>query len=1810
MTQITDLVQLSDVQPDSIAEVLRQRYLNEHTYTCINRSVLIALNPYKQPEKSAANISSDYVAEYKDTQSAKSNQWRDVHLFQLVNHAYFHMRRTSINQSILFSGESGSGKSENFRQAVSHLIGLSTKKQTRIQQQLQYAQVILDCFGHAKTTAHDHASRFAQYLEVHFTERGRISGAKWMAYALEKARVTEAAQDERNFHVFYAMLSGASPEEKTRLCLTDWSVYHYLVRTTTSRASSVDDAQNYANLRQALKSIAPKHMIMQLFQTLAAILHLGNIVFVEDPNNAQDAAIIKNMDELSTAADLLGVDPKALMSSLTYKSKMIKRDITTLFLDPVQAAKHRDDLAQTLYALLFTWLTEQLNDKLTKETGHHHSLIGLFDCPGAARAVHASFDQLQHNFINESIHQFMLTSVFERDLHEYADQGVAIPVESWPTSTTVDLLMHPAKGLLSVLGAQATRQGPRPSDDVLLDNFASANRSSDQITFKKSDTGAKLFAIQHFWGQTTYNPRGFIDRNEDYLCNDFVALFRGTAYSATTTNGLVATLFGDRIIGEDYSTPNRVSSPQFGIKPFRPPTTVEKPALTTDAAVPTVADQLVSAVADLTQALSNTIPWFVLCMRPNELSLPNSCDAKKVASQVANFKLVEITRRLRISYNTIFTMDEFLDRYAVSLPVTLGKALDPALSSKEKCQLVMQTLAWNETHAGLGRDKIYLSNTAFRILEDDLRSLEKSESKKSKMSPTSLSPGKRRDTFDAYSFNDDQFSSAVSDEEYLDDASPVNEYGASDLFSQTQSEPMHEGKQDHGPEVVEEEVPEDTEQLSGARRKWLILVWFLTWWIPSPCLSHCGSMKRKDIRLAWREKVALCILILLLSACMVVFIVFFGPLICPHQDVFSLSELQSKADKENAYVAIRGEVFDLTKFAPHHWASEVIPDHAVFEYGGRDATNLFPVQVSALCDGTTGHVQDEVVLDFQVNLTDRNAAYHDFRYFTNDYRPDWYFEQMVYMRKNYRLGFMGYEPVDILKQATNVVNVGDINAHRQWAILHGDIYDLTYYLMGGRAPRAPKGQVLAGNVDLNFMDNSIVELFRQLAGTDISKHFDALPIDKELRARQLVCLRNLFFVGKVDTRRSAQCQFSEYFLLIVTGKFGSSFLVAVILFKFLAALQLGSHREPEDYDKFIVCQVPCYTESEESLRKTIDSIAVLRYDDKRKLLFLVCDGMIIGSGNDRPTPRIVLDILGVDPNVDPEPLSFLSLGEGAKQHNMGKIYSGLYECSGHVVPYVVVVKVGGPNERQKPGNRGKRDSQMVLMRFLNKVHFESPMTPMELEIFHQIKNVIGVNPSFYEFVLMIDADTEVVVDSLNRMVSCFVHDSKIVGLCGETKLANEKDSWVTMIQVYEYYISHFLAKAFESLFGSVTCLPGCFCMYRIRSPGKNQPLLVANQVIDDYAENKVNTLHKKNLLHLGEDRYLTTLILKHFPTYKTKFTADASCLTNAPDRWSVLLSQRRRWINSTIHNLGELIFLPQLCGFCCFSMRFVVILDLLSTLAMPAVVCYLIYLIYRLATDAGQVPMISIVTLCGVYGLQALIFILRRKWEHIGWMIVYILAIPLFSFFIPLYSFWHFDDFSWGNTRIVLGDGGQKKALPLEEGNFDPKSIPLKKWNDHEGELWETGSVETKGTSVTSASRRTYNNTMSQPVGPPVAAAAAAAAAAAYYAASVQQQPVYANDAASFRYSQQQLQAPSVLAPSHLMHPPSLYSEQSVHMDPYMAGPADEDIRREVQRITATADLMTMTKKQVREQLSRHFGMDMSYRKDFINYCIEEALHF
>ena len=616
------------------------------------------------------------------------------------------------------------------------MISLSThKKSTRTQASVTHALNIIHAFTNAKTTQHDNASRSALYVEIYFSERGRLSGATFLPYALEKNRVTAAGQNERNFHVFYNLLAGATHDEKIRLNLADWSTFQYLSKTTTSRAVSLDDAAADMELRVALKAIVfQKQRIAQIYQVLAAILHLGNIQFVEDPNNAQDAAITKNTDSLTLASDLLGVDPNSLMSALTFKSKLIKRDITTLFLDPEQSSKQRDDLAQSLYCLLFTWLTEQINDRLA--TKSVQSFISLLDIPGwISKPSEAGFDQLAFHFIQESIHQFMLTSIFERDRQEYVEQGIPL-IEHWPSSaSTLDLFVHQSKGLWSIMNSQASRQQQQlryDDDEVLMDNYLSANKTAineQMIAFKKSDTGSRQFTIQHFWGPITYEPRQFTERNQDYLCNDFISLFCGNAYNPPTSNGLVAAMFHDAILGQDDGTKNRVLSQQQGIRPLRSPTVQinssasinSKPADTKstmstsiNSDVLTISDLLVSGVTDLTHALANTLPWSVLCVRPNDLALPNSCDLKRIVAQQSFFKVADMVKRLRVGYyTTVFTMDEFWERYHVSLPLTLNSMLDSSLPLKERCIHISQSLGWSQSWMTTGKNKVQTKNPNF-----------------------------------------------------------------------------------------------------------------------------------------------------------------------------------------------------------------------------------------------------------------------------------------------------------------------------------------------------------------------------------------------------------------------------------------------------------------------------------------------------------------------------------------------------------------------------------------------------------------------------------------------------------------------------------------------------------------------------------------------------------------------------------------------------------------------------------------------------------------------------------------------------------------------------------------------------------------------------------------------------------------------------------------------------------------------------------------------------------------------------------------
>lgn len=1085
------------------------------------------------------------------------------------------------------------------------------------------------------------------------------------------------------------------------------------------------------------------------------------------------------------------------------------------------------------------------------------------------------------------------------------------------------------------------------------------------------------------------------------------------------------------------------------------------------------ADEEVPGIFDLRSLMSTSRVWTIL----NISSFNNARELSKdqwsgpvVSSQIREYYIKDwVEKRRGIDFTADFEHYEFLSRYSALLPQNIDVFMLEEWARNER--------NWGPADFSFGRSRLWLSENAWNELETGIGNPVEQGNHQPEIPFVEDYPMTPQNPFEVASFAPSQnvgrgSSSPVKEhnEQYSDsramhgnnqDAYAYGNYKNPFADVAQQQEPLlldNELDEDEDDDDVLEEdyflkkfdgdVENDptamkevkVERVPLDRRMWVGFVWLMTFWIPSPILKWFGGMKRADVRMAWREKLTIVFLIFLINAFIIFYMIVLGKLICPDYDkVWNAKQVSTHQGTDDYYVSIHGRVYDMTKFykLQHSDNGVKTTSSLMMEFAGQDLSDYFPPPLTVACPGLVSSTDVELTYNTTTSTMGSVAMHSSGSYFqpsttTKLHNYTWYNEVLQPALKKYYKG----KVVSTRKSLLNALN----NEAKYVFTINNQIFDVTnYFLTTSDHPESG-----SETNDYNFFSSAISDMFQQAQGTDITDQFYSDSIDATTRARTLNCLNNAFYAGEIDFRNSAKCQTANIILLVIAG-----LLTFVTVVKFLSSLRFGSRPRPSLQDKFVICQIPAYTESEDELRLAIDSLTNLDYDNRRKLLMVICDGMIVGSGNDRPTPRIVLDLFGVDDKIDPPALPYHSVGEESNQVNFAKVYSGLYENDGNVVPFVVVAKCGRPDERERPGNRGKRDSQILMLEFLNCVHYQKPMSPLHLELFHHINNIIGVDPELYEYLFMVDADTSVREDSLNRLVAECVHDNKIAGTCGETGLQNEEQSWSTMVQVYEYFISHHLTKAFESIFGSVTCLPGCFSLYRLRTAKKFKPLIMSNDIIREYSVNNVDTLHKKNLFSLGEDRYLTTLMSKHFPKMKYTFVADAYCATVVPDQFSVLLSQRRRWINSTVHNLVELLRLQNMCGFCCFGMRGVVFVDLVGTLMLPSVVVYLVYLIYVIASHTGPLPLISIVLIAAVYGLQMLVFILRRQWQHIGWMIIYIAAYPIHSFLLPIYSFWNMDNFTWGNTRIVLEEKGSKQAVAVEPLKIDPASIEMETWKSY-----------------------------------------------------------------------------------------------------------------------------------------------------------------
>ncbi|OZJ02150.1 hypothetical protein BZG36_04995 [Bifiguratus adelaidae] len=1791
----------------AMTATLIKRWKGRQPHTRFGHCCLVVVNPC-QP----LDVYSDAVCR-QITQECYTNpeayRQASAHIYEYATRAYLNMRRSGEDQHFVLSGVAGSGKSTTHRHllgAFSH-FGMKSKRE-KIQAQAQASVNVLELLCRCKTNENPDASRASVYQELHFNERGRLTAAQVQLYGFDARRVTNTPKDERSFHVFYALLAGLTPAEKTALHLDAApNDFIYLSQSKCTLVSGRNDASALSNFRDAMRTCGLKtRQILQFFQLMSAVLHLGNITFVDAKDTADstlfEGSKVKNAEELEILSSLLGVTPKALESCLTYRLKEMRHESFAAVLNARQAVDQRNRMAQFLYNALIHWVVSRMNTRMSLRGGNPFNKISILDPVGFQDRDDNQYYDFAVNLCDERLHYHVL----ESSLNPRSPLNWPRPVlTTVPRNTCLQLLVgtephggqQPETRIGGILGhietASARYQdgATDASDANLLRTFHHTYRNHPN--FAKT-SNAFAFGIVHFSKPTLYSVDGFLQRDAREKYADLIQLFQHDC-----THPLLGEVINAVTTTHDAQTEKDTDLfLRNNIYPM-------------DSSIQTMYQSLNSMLFKSSDAITR----HVCHIKPHRRLDAGAIDHGYVSQQVTAFYMPRIAKnKVDFDYAICYQFEEFHNRYGAFI-----LWYDQATPLRKVIADFLETLSTDPAQAKMGNSCVYLSEPIWLNLELRLKELDKKNKRATVMSG-------EWDT-----------DSAVIDEKInVDEKHPgvlsrslenLSEWEGDSDWARTGS---GNGTMVDLGQILEQHAPQEEQTIeeipiTHSRRWWVRFVWLMTWWIPSFLLKWIGRMKREDVRMAWREKFTLCSLILLFSGIVIFVIIGVSAVVCPGtKQMFKNSDVAAHNTGGDFYVSIRGMVYDITRLAQQDHGTTTYPagPSEMDPWAGQDVSYQIPIPLSQGCYG--------LVSDDHVQITPNSSI--QLPSFIHNSGPTLQPDVSLTAMRQENWFFGVFSPaISIYKQGYIVIEASQVQADyaswgRKWAIIEGKVFDLNDYFNTANA--AP--QNVPGIPNYHFLNPTVETLFNTYAGTDMTSKWQQAKglMSATDYAYNWNCLNNVFYVGDVDIRNSVQCQFTNYMLLAF-----ACLMCAVIGTKFLASLQFGRRPTPEKQDRFVICQVTCYTEGEESLRKTIDSLTALEYDDKRKLIFVVCDGMVMGSGNDRPTPRIVLDILGVDPNENPEPVMFKSVAEGSKQLNYGKVYSGLYENEGRAVPFLVVVKVGKGTEKAKPGNRGKRDSQIVLMRFLNRVHADSEMNPLELEMYHHLKNVVGVHPSFYEYILMVDADTEVLPDALSRLVSNTMHDSKIIGICGETMLVNEQRSWATMIQVYEYYISHHLSKAFESLFGSVTCLPGCFCMYRVRTAAKGMPLLISDKVINDYSDNHVDTLHKKNLLHLGEDRYLTTLMMKHFPQYKMTFTPYAQCRTAAPDSWKVLLSQRRRWINSTIHNLLELLLLPELCGFCCFSMRFVVMIDLIGTFLLPSSLVYLVYLLYIAISGNGPLPLISIVMLAAIYGLQAVIFLLRRQWQHIGWMIIYILALPLYSFYIPVYSFWHFDDFSWGNTRVVVGDKKKKIIASGEDEKFDDKIIPMKKWSTYEAELLEKQSLSPSdgGSRVDGTERSHYSgtndvmSTVDEKTGFDFYRDTHVAQLEGRKSVMSQRPNSWRQTWNEKRHSTQTLQTLSRTPRQSFELQPRAsrsmeYDRESLRsglsrgsFDRFTATttdsiPSDDQIVLEIHNILSTADMMMVTRRQVRERLSLFFGVDLSSRRDFINDTIERLL--
>mmetsp|Transcript_32792 Transcript_32792/g.99144 ORF Transcript_32792/g.99144 Transcript_32792/m.99144 type:complete len:771 (+) Transcript_32792:91-2403(+) len=674
---VEDMVLLSKISEDSINDNLKKRYMDDLIYTYIG-PVLISVNPYKKMP---------YFTEKElDQYQGAAAYENPPHVYALVDDAYRNMLIETENQCVIISGESGAGKTVSAKFIMNYITKVTGGGQEiqRVKDVILESNPLLEAFGNAKTLRNNNSSRFGKYIEIQFSRAGQPDGGRISNFLLEKSRVVSQNKDERNFHIFYQLAAGFDAKQREAFGVTDINYFHYL---NQSGCTTVDGTDDLAEFKDTMRAMSVMNLDAEtqnaVLTVLCAVLHLGNITFVEAGAYAQ----VADPSFLEFPAYLLGVDAATLNEKLTQRVMESKWggkvETTNVTLTVEQAEFTRNALAKALYSRVFDFLVASINIAMEKHVDELS--IGVLDIYGFEIFEQNGFEQFCINFVNEKLQQIFIQLTLKAEQEEYVAEGISWkPVQYFNNKVVCDLVEEKRPpGIMCVLDdVCATLHAKSDGADAKL-----LQKLNESVGGNEHYTGfAAGFKIMHYAGQVTYEANGFCERNRDVIYDDLLRLVQGSA------NHFIVSLFPEQVGATD----------KHGRK---------KKQETAGGKIRKQSNLLVTKLMACT-------PHYIRCIKPNERKAVHDWDKDRCMHQVRYLGLKENVRVRRAGYAYRRVFDKFLRRYSI-----LTKETYPAWRGAPRDGVVhlLNTVGMDDDQYQLGKTKVFIKNPESLFLLEEIR---------------------------------------------------------------------------------------------------------------------------------------------------------------------------------------------------------------------------------------------------------------------------------------------------------------------------------------------------------------------------------------------------------------------------------------------------------------------------------------------------------------------------------------------------------------------------------------------------------------------------------------------------------------------------------------------------------------------------------------------------------------------------------------------------------------------------------------------------------------------------------------------------------------------------------------------------------------------------------------------------------------------------------------------------------------------------------------------------------------------------------